>query len=237
MGLKTNGKCLVAALSLAWLLAGCDTPLTGPTQQSSPPPVPAGTFTLSGRVFLIGPAGRTPAASQPVWAVVGPRAGGTGGAYTYANTTTDADGRYAITQLPAGFAVVHAHGDYTAGYRQVCGAALQLGLDPPERDVEITSRANPQPSPTMPQLIVSGQIYETTSAGRVAVDAATIYLEWQYDSALVEVLSGADGRYSVCGIPRNWLIAFGVSKPGYIDPIAGHQFSGDSTLDIELKRR
>jgi hypothetical protein len=35
MGLKTNGKCLVAALSLAWFLAGCDTPPTSPTQQPS----------------------------------------------------------------------------------------------------------------------------------------------------------------------------------------------------------
>ncbi len=103
--------------------------------------------------------------------------------------------------------------------------------------MEITSKVNPQPSPTMPPLIISGQIYELTSAGRVGIDGADVAVDWNVDSTLFgAVFAGADGRYSLCGIPRAWPIEFLAGKPGYDGTATWQRFDADSTFDVELKR-
>lgn len=237
--MKTISSPVVTLMTVAWLVAGCDTP-HGPTPPpgpgtSGPPSVPAGTVTLSGRVFEIGPGSRTPAANRSLWAAVGPPPLVSGAISTFF-TTTDSSGRYTITQLPAGhIAVVHAG---STDYPQLCAAGLQLRAGAAELDVEITSSANPQPSPTMPHLIISGQIYEMTSAGRVGIAGAYFGVDWNVDSPLFGGLfTDADGRYSLCGIPRGWLIEFLAGKPGrYTDVAIWRGFDANTTFDVELKR-
>jgi hypothetical protein len=184
---------------------------------------------LSGVVFEVVPGGRIPAAGVPLLAVIAT----TTGNFTRVGTTTGPDGRYQLSDLPRGSAIILPA---TLTYQLACGAAAEL--TPATRlDVEITSSANPQPSPTNPPLRISGQVYEMTAPGRVGVDRATVWLEWKAsDSPFVAFVTGSDGRYTMCGIPPNTLLAFGVWKEGYDDPYDWHTFGGDGTVDIELRR-
>jgi len=56
------------------------------------------------------------------------------------------------------------------------------------------------------------------------------------DSPLLTVFADADGRYSVCGIPPNWQVAFDVGQSGYVGRYDWHEFTGDATVDVELQR-
>ena len=224
---------IASVLCVAVLMAACDS--GSPTQPT--PLAPVTTASLSGVVFEVVPGGRIPAPGIPLIAVVATELRGTNSfsmRFTRVGTTTGPDGRYQLSDLPQGSAIILP--DTLPTYRLVCGAAANLG--PATRlDVEITSSANPQPSPTNPPLRITGQVYEMTPAGRVGVDRATVWLEWKAsDSPFVSFDTGSDGRYTMCGIPPNTLVAFGVWKEGYDDPYDWHTFGGDSTVDIEMKR-
>jgi hypothetical protein len=175
-----------------------------------------------------------------VWAQVGPPPGESGG-FSYPAATTDAAGRYTFGDLPAGYiAVVQAGGPGIPEYEQVCVAARQIGAPgTPELDLEITSRTNPQPSSGPRPLVVSGQVYEMTSAGRMGVAGAHVAVAWNYDSWLWgAIFADADGRYAICGIPAGWKLTFvaGLPESGfeYVDQEA--VFHGSGTFDLEVKR-
>lgn len=196
-------------------------------------------MTLLGQVFDVTPGGRVPAADVSVLAVVATTSGGTAPCtsmttFSRERTTSGANGRYHFPRLNAGSALVLAFED---GHQQVCGAAATLGAAT-QLDVEITSRANPQASSTMPPLRVTGQVYETTPTGLGGLDGASIGIEWPApDSPFLTVFAGKDGRYSVCGIPANTPIAFWTGKIGYTERTSGTSSALDSTIDIELTRR
>jgi hypothetical protein len=226
-------------LFVALTIAACDSTARIPGL-TSPSPVPQGPYALSGRVFEVMRGSRVPAADFAVLAVVATTSGCSSPCvsttkFTYEGTTTGPDGRYLFAQMPPGRAVLLAN---SATHRQVCGAAAVLTAAT-ELDVEITSRADPQPSPTLPAVRISGQMYEMTPAGRAGVGGAVLYLEWYNDAPFLYVYADEEGRYLACGIPRNWQIAFWplVWHQGFEDPYVWHQFNADSTLDIELKRR
>lgn len=218
---------IAGVLCLAVLVSACDS-----RSLNQPTPLPPVTTSLSGVVFEVVPGGRTPAAGVPLLAVI---ATTTGNAtrFTRVGTTSGPDGRYQLSGLPSGSAIILPD---TLTYQLVCGAAANLS-PATQLDVEVTLSANPQPSPTNPPLRITGQVYEMTSAGRVGVDRATVWLEWKApDSPFASFVTGSDGRYTMCGIPPNTMLAFGVWKEGYDDPYDWHIFGGDSTVDIELKR-
>jgi hypothetical protein len=228
---------VAAAIVLSLPLSACDSrsPISATTVPSD---VSAAAMTLSGQVFEVTPGGRVPAADVSVLAVVATTSGCAAPCTSMTTvsrerTTSGPDGRYNFPRLNAGSALVLASKD---GYQQVCGAAVTLGAAT-QLDVEITSRANPQPSPTMPPLKVTGQVYETTPTGRVGLDGASIGIDWPApDSPFLTVFAGKDGRYSICGIPANTPIALWTGRIGYTDTYIWHQFSADSTIDIELTR-
>jgi hypothetical protein len=151
---------------------------------------------------------------------------------TYKETSSGADGRYHFPELPPGSAIVVAH---SSTHQQVCGAFVALTATT-QLDVEVTSRENPQPSPTMPPLRLTGLVYETTSAGRVGVGGALVAFDWLPDGPFFELYADADGRFSACGIPANRPIAVSAWQQGFDGPYAWHQFAADTTLDLELKR-
>jgi len=195
-------------------------------------------MTLSGRVFEVIPGGRVPAPGIGVTAfVVTPSACSPPCSQTFTShgTTSGPDGRYQFPKLPAGSAIVVTSSD---AHQQVCGAATVLSAAT-ELDVEITSRSNPQPSPTMAPLRITGRIFETTPSGRVGVDGASIYIDWLApDSPFMTIYADREGRFTACGIPANTQLGFWTSKAGYDDPYAWHQFSADTgAVDIELKRK
>jgi hypothetical protein len=231
----TPARC-VSTLGLILLLHGCGPPSPALTQ---PSPVVPQTTNLSGQVFEVLASGRAPAANIPLLAVVvtseacaSPCRSTT--RFTYWNTTSGSDGRYALTNLPPGAAVIL---EGSTLYQQTCGAGTELSADT-RLDVEITSHANPQRSPTMTPLRVSGQVYEMTASGRIGIAGASIGLEHHApDAPFLDVVTDADGRYTICGIPRSWPIAFWVGKSGYSDSYTWRSFGADGTLDIELQRR
>lgn len=172
MGLAAAGLALILPLST------CDSrsPVSATTVPSD---VAAAPMILAGQVFEVTPGGRVPAADVSVLAVVATTSGCAAPCtsmttFSRESTTSGSDGRYNFRRLNAGSALVLAFKD---GYQQVCGAAATLGVAT-QLDVEITSRANSQPSPTMPPLRVTGKVYETTPAGRIGLDGASIGIEW-----------------------------------------------------------
>jgi hypothetical protein len=208
-----------------------------PTPASSPAAnVP---MTLSGTVFEVSPGARIPAPGISVTAVVVTDSSCSPPCtnkrtWVRETTTSGPDGRYHFPLLPPGPAIVLTS---SSAHLQVCGAATTLSANA-HLDVEITSKANPQPSPTMPPLTITGQIYETTTSGRVGLDGASVYMEWiAPDSPFMTFSADKNGRFSACGIPANTPIAFWTFKTGYSQPYDWHQFSKDSTVDIELTRR
>jgi hypothetical protein len=196
-------------------------------------------MTLSGTVFEVIPGARVPAPGVSVTAVVVTDDSCSPPCFNKKtwvreSTTSGPDGRYHFPLLPPGPAIVLTS---SSAHQQVCGAATTLSATA-QLDVEITSKSNPQPSPTMPPLTITGQIYETTTSGRVGLDGASVYMEWiAPDSPFMTFTADKNGRFSACGIPANTAIAFWTFKTGYNDPYDWHQFSKDSTIDIELTRR
>jgi hypothetical protein len=236
----------MAVLCLSLSIAACDSsdrpsgmtepsPLTIPL--SSIPLSTPGSTALSGQVFEVTAGGRVPLTNFPILVVVVTTSSSPPSNLTMRwrreRTTTGPDGRYNMPQLPAGSAAILAS---SATHRQVCAAGADLG-SATQLDVEVTPRTNPQPSPTMPSLRITGQIYEQTRAGRMGIPGVEIGLDHHGpDSPFFDVLSDAHGRYTACGIPANWPIAFSTGKAGYADTYAWHQFTTDTALDIELKR-
>jgi len=233
----TIARCL-SMLGLILLLAACGS-RSPASELTQPSPVVPQTMTLSGQVFEVLAGGRAPAANIPLRAVVVtddacslPCRSVT--RFTYWNTTSGSDGRYSVTNLPPGAAVIL---EASTLHQQTCGAGTELTADT-RLDVEITSQANPQRSPAMPPLRVSGQVYEMTPVGRVGIGGASVGLEHHAtDAPFLDVVTDADGRYTACGIPRGWQIALWVGKSGYSDTYTWKSFSADGTFDIELQRR
>ena len=194
---------------------------------------------LHGQVFDVIPSGRVPAAGIPLSIVVvgvsncavAPCAGSS---FSRVSTITGPDGRYAVDLLPSGSAVVVVQSPV---HQQVCGAGVDL-FGNTSLDVHITSKANPQASPQLTPLEISGQVYETTSAGRVAIDGATIGMSHHaQDAPLLVVNTNAQGFYRACGIPTRWPIGFSVARHGYRrSGNLWQAFSANSRVDIELTR-
>ena len=208
-----------------------------PTPASSPAAnVP---MTLSGTVFEVLPGTRVPAPGVSLMAVVVTDSScsppcANKRTWVREETTSGPDGRYHFPVLPPGPAIVLTS---SSAHQQVCGAATTLTAAT-QLDVEVTSKSNPQPSPTMPPLTITGHVYETTPSGRVGLDGASIYMEWiAPDSPFMTFNADKNGHFTACGIPANTQIAFWTFKTGYNNPYDWHQFSRDSTVDIELTRR
>src|SRR5262245_23374458 len=187
-------------------VSACNSTGQMPGPSSSPPlnQPPGITYTLTGHVFEVLPGSRVPAANISLLVVVETVSGCDRPCirtthFTYENTTSGPDGRYHFPRLPDGSAIVVA---YSSTHLQVCGAFVALTATT-QLDVEITSRENPQPSPTMPPLRLTGLVYETTTSGRVGVGGALVAFDWQNDGPFFQVYAGADGRFSACGIPPN----------------------------------
>jgi hypothetical protein len=154
---------------------------------------------------------------------------------TYYQATTGPDGRYLFAQLPYGSVSVLA---FAPNRRQVCAAGAKLG-PATQLDVEITSSASPQPSPSPSPLRITGQIYEMTPAGRVGFAGWSIGIDRDVpDLVFLTVRADANGYYTACGIPAGWPVHFDIGGEIY-EAVSGagwHRFSGDTTVDIEMRR-
>ena len=231
---RCRAMVLVVLLHVPLAACGPDPlPVPGPRPSADPDPP----STLSGSVFEVTAVGRVAAADYPVGIVIvtgNCPAPVCSSSVTHDGTTTGADGRYQFTNLPPAGSVFVYSG--TSTHRLVCGAAARLSAAT-QLDVEVTSRADPQPSPTMPALRVTGQIYEMTPAGRRGVSGAIIGVEYLFpDLPFLDVYADQDGHYTACGIPAFARVAFWTGAVGFEDTYTWHSFTVDSVLDLELKR-
>jgi len=199
-------------------------------------PGPAASFSVSGLVREVISGTHVPAPGFPVFVRVLATDCTAPVCEAAVAISTGPDGRYSLAGLPAGRVVVTAS---TATHTQVCGATSILATTT-QLDVEITSRANRQPSLALPPLRVSGLLFRTTPAGRVGINLGEIGLDLsrsassQTSSAFfLEVDADANGNYLACGLPANWPILF---ISGFEDYHAWHQFNSDTVLDIERRQ-
>jgi hypothetical protein len=224
----------LAMLTLMMAIAGCAT-----DNPAAPAATPSsnGIASLTGRVFDVTPAGSVPAGGIPLSVVVVPAecdgACGRRSAFSRFDTVSGPDGTYQFTGLPPGQAAVFPRSSL---HRQVCGAGADL-RDGTHLDVHITSNTNPQRSPFLTPLEISGQVYETTLAGRVGVSGATIRVDHHLtDAQFFDVVTDVNGFFTTCGIPLGWRIGFGARKAGFQQRYVWQAFGGNTTMDIELLR-
>ncbi len=166
--------------------------------------------------------------------------GRSGYSYMWAHgpRSTDASGRYQLTNLPDGASVTLQV--WKDGYVQQCAApTLKAGGDA-TLDLRIVSKAalSADPSSVPPQAagyrIISGVIYENSSDGRRPVPGAFVDFEPFEDFPAAITFSDAQGRYLLCGIPDGSPAELGASlttsRVAYIS-VPPHQTTG---VDIQL---
>jgi hypothetical protein len=201
-------------------------------EQPAPPPAPHG-FTVSGVVTEMTESGARPVPRATVSAWVQLERSG----YHFGHPAADEEGRYRFVALPPGaFIVLYAHKD---GLRQPCAATLTLTADT-VRDIEVVSQSalaagNPPAVLTVASPRVSGVVYETTAQGRQPAEGVDLYLEWTFDLVTATSRTDRQGRYLLCGLPRDGGYVAAV-KPGYEIAWARVGGDGDTVLDLDLRR-
>ena len=243
---------LVLATVFAMMASGCNGPtspssvalppaatsqtMPGPT--SGPPPIPTGTFAVTGVIRARTPEGDRPLSGANVNAWV--QTATVGYSYWYANgpQTTDAQGRYRLANLPAG-ATVQLQ-TWKEGFVQQCAAPnLVIDADLP-LDVELVSRGNLSASPdSVPRSApgfrwISGVIYEITANGRQAAPNAFVAYETVDDFPAATAFTDAEGRFLLCGIPEARVFigaSLGTGRVAYQVVPAGT----DTSIEIDVK--
>jgi hypothetical protein len=234
---RALGRLLIAA-GLALVPGACDgsgrssiptAPTSDPANPASPtgpasPTSPASpaTYTVSGVVFEVTAAGHTPVTGARVQ-IISPT--------TQLETTTDGDGLYTVSGVPAGPEVVRVSNQ---GYER--RKTVTIGGDT-RIDIEVFLQG---PS------TLSGVMVEVTPTGRVPVQGVELECDTRGDGVSTVVHTDANGFYEFAavldGTHELWM-----SKEGFLDP-AGQRgdftwtwrlvtVSGDTRLDIELVRR
>lgn len=225
---------LIASITL--LTSGCDSKsvtqsVAIPTAPTPTAPAPSGpTVTLTGTVTEVsGPVLSASVGAYPLrWTNVwsgSPR-----------STLTDAAGQYRFASLPEHPDAVYVRA-WKDGYVQQCAAAVTLQADT-SLNLTVTSYANALTAglPTAPNLRhVSGVVYETTANGRRPV--AGVWVGWEpiMDTVVADTRTDSQGRYRLCGLPKNRIDSLFAVRTGTNRPISmAAEAGGDMVIDFEL---
>jgi hypothetical protein len=79
-------------------------------------------------------------------------------------------------------------------------------------------------------------VYEVTEAGRRPIEGASVGWEASLDLVVADTWSDAAGRYVLCGLPAGPVVGLFADKEGFTVDYASAE-AGDSTVDIEMRRR
>ena len=129
-----------------------------------------------------------------------------------------------------------------AGYMQPCAVTARVRSDTQVRVELMPTSAFDAVEAPRPQLAVepsvTGDIYETSSAGRQPISGAVVWLEEPLGISYAATPSDGDGSYFICNVDDLPTLAWlTVAKDGYETVSVGPVNGPDSrTLDIELKR-
>jgi hypothetical protein len=210
------------------------------SQVPTPPPTPTapGHWTASGVVTEWTTHGERPLADVNVNAWI--ETVGYGYSYWYLNgrRTTDAQGRYQLTGLPAGGAFqLEVSKD---GYAAQCAAPPVVVTSDFQLDARLMPRASLSvaPSSVPPSVpgfrLISGVVYQSAAEGREPVADASVDYEPSFDSPAAWTWTDAQGRFLLCGIPQTLTITISAGSNGrvaYLHVPAG----GDATVEIDLQ--
>ena len=236
MRIRSKTQSGLAVVSLAIVVCGCGgdsfsrlSPIS--TTPTPTPSVPTGpTVTLTGQVSVAaGDAGNVSVSVYPL--KMSPAWSGPWGRSSQA----DASGRYRITNVPEHHDTAYVTA-WKNGFVQQCATAVTLATDT-SADMTITARANALISglPRAPNTRhVSGTVYEMRDNERRPV--AGVWVGWEpiMDTVIADTFTDAQGRYSICGLPRERLEVFAV-RLGSFRPVSMNvEAGGDAVIDFEL---
>jgi hypothetical protein len=189
--------------------------------------------TISGTVWLHSTTGVVPFASARLfgWLDLG-RSGRTTG-----QISIDADGRY-VYMAPIGTRVrLHA-----GGAHQPCEVTVDVSGDM-NRDIRAVDDPRQLGARLPPELLadtplLSGQVFEIDNERRQPLADVRVELDGLFGLGLVTAttLTDADGRYVLCGLAGERSTTVFASKTGYRLFEATTPISGNTSMDIELRR-
>ena len=226
-----HGQPVLTVVALFVLLSGCgpsDSSLPLPTAPGPLPPSPTSDppskvlpgpgITLSGTIFEVFPDGtRRPVGARQVAVEVDvatpldPQRGGW--------VRVGLDGRYRVSGVPDNRFVKISSVDITGAARYRFCATNTITSGDTELDIALF-----QPGAVLPTPTLSGQISAMISDELVPLAGAEIYFRSRAFGPDVWHLTDADGRYSLCGIPR---------IPGELYMVCGNDVTAYSrTVDI-----
>jgi hypothetical protein len=223
---------MVTGVSL--LLAACDRqPVTSviPTPIPQPmAPAPSGpSVTLTGTV--------SDTSAAPVIASVGayPLRWANAWSGPPRTTQTDAAGHFRFAALPQHPDVVYVRA-WKDGYVQQCATAVTL-----HNDASLSLTVTPYASVVTTGLAtvaglrqVGGTVFERRNGERRP--AAGVWVGWEpiLDTVVADTRTDAEGRYKLCGLPRDRIDLFavrvGTNRPVYLPAEAG----SDAVIDFEV---
>ena len=229
---------LIAALSIALTSAalsvscreGADRMPTGPTPSVHTPSVPAPSddqkVSVSGLVFEGRPQGDRPIARAEfeIHTLMGGRV---------RNVSSDAEGRYMVSDLAPGTTIAFALTSGVVHPAQQCVASTTVTVGAENvLDVELGSA---YPSARLSRSpIVSGLVFEVTAEGRQPVPKARIYYDWDCLDGAPEAgaITDANGRYELCRVPRGGCVGVFSEDGRFASKSVDAQ--RDIVLDIEI---
>jgi hypothetical protein len=207
--------------------------------RTGPPPIPTGSYSVTGLVTERTPQGVQPVSGANVNAWV--QTGTLGYSFMFAHgpRLTDASGRYQLGNLPAG--ATFQLQVYKDSYVQQC-ATPQLVINADvTQDAGLVARANVSSSPDSAppsapgQRWIAGIVYEVLSDGRRPVGGAFVDYEPFMDSPAAITYTDPQGRFLLCGIPQVGTSLIGTSigpnRYAYQNVPAGP----NTTIELEIR--
>ena len=227
----------LCALCFAVITSGCGgdsvTPVSplAPTAPTPPPPSVFPVVTVTGQVTDA--AGRPTAASVVVYPLrMSPAWSGPWGRGSQA----DASGRFRIANAPEHHDTVYVRA-WKDGYVQQCATASILAGDT-SADLTVTAKADVVITglPALPNARqIGGTVYTTKDNQRQPLAGAVVGWEMSMDTVAADTVTDSQGRYRLCGLPRDrvsglYAVKVGTLAPVYTEVAAG----GDATIDFEV---
>ena len=228
----------LCATCFAVLTSGCgggsaapSSPTAIPTAPTPPPPSMFPLVTVTGQVTDA--AGRPTAANVVVFplrssaAWYGPWGRG---------SQTDASGRYRIANAPEHHDTVYLRA-WKDGYVQQCATAGILAGDT-SADLTLTAKADVVIAglPALPNSRqIGGTVYTTRDNQRQPLAGAGVGWEMSMDTVVADTVTDSQGRYRLCGLPRDrvsglYAVKVGTLAPVYTEVAAG----GDVVIDFDV---
>jgi hypothetical protein len=149
---------------------------------------------------------------------------------------SDGSGHYQIANAPEQLDTAYVRA-WKDGYVQQCATAVTLATAT-SADLTLTPKADVAivGLPTVPNSRqIGGTVYTTKDGLRQPFAGAWVGWEMSMDTVVADTLTDSQGRYRLCGMPKDrisglYAVKAGTSSPVYTELAAG----GDAVVDFDL---